>query len=177
MRRHVLFVLALSFISFYCVTLTWGALGTAGFSGFLRSRQCRSTRCLRVVLGLCRGSSVKLSVAQWQREDVNFFFFNYFPPICWYYADIALLGLAWGCSTRISCSVTTGTNISYHMSPVCSSIFPQLICGFPFLHGMVTILNRFSSAGFGVCSSSVRDFKFSNYFPAFYLSLINFLCL
>lgn len=78
-----------------------------------------------------------------------------------------------------SSRITTGTNVSYHIDPfeVTSTLYvlysPNSSAahwaeGFPFLHGMVTILNLFSSAGFDVCSSSMGYFKISNYFPSFY---------
>lgn len=64
MCRHVLFVLALSFILFYCVTLTRGALGTADFSGFLLSRQRSERSVSSGSLCVCSCSSVRLAVAE-----------------------------------------------------------------------------------------------------------------
>lgn len=182
MCRHVLFVLALSFILFYCVTLTRNS----------RSFWISSESTVKRALSVFRLFSVFVAARPWNSPWLNdnkrtyTSYSSIFLPLWEQPHTLTLcrlrssgtcmsaishlssirrpdLSLAAEFSTRI----TTGMNVSYHIDPfeVTSALYVLLYSlnssaahwaeGFLFLHGMVTILNRFSSAGFDVCSSSM----------------------
>ena len=142
-------------------------------------------------------------MAEWQQEDFHSLLFSYSPSLGTApYADVGQTSLFWDLLERPllpeQCEETRAEPGSWnrqqdhrhkrfishrgfqgHVHSGCLLYSLNLSAahwaeGFPSLHGMIAILNRFSSAGFDVCSSSMGYVKMSNNFPSFYSRLLIF---